>query len=81
MGLAAVMDACALLMIGIRNVPTFQARMTFATSRLALVQLCGVFQIEPAADMPPRLRADTFEALVADPKTGAKTIIPHTVRR
>ncbi|MEO8627049.1 MAG: potassium channel family protein [Betaproteobacteria bacterium] len=64
MGLAAVMDACALVMIGIKNVPTFQARMTFATSRLALVQLCRVFQIEPAAVAQPRLTADTFTAVV-----------------
>jgi len=37
--LTAVMDACALLMVGLKGMRTFQARMTFASGRLAVVEL------------------------------------------
>lgn len=41
--LTAVLDSCALVLVGFRGVNTFQARMTFATARLALVEMAAVF--------------------------------------
>ena len=45
--LTVIMDSCALVMVGIKDLSTFQARMTFSTSRLALVELCRVLAVNP----------------------------------
>ena len=47
-GLAAVMDACALIMVGIRDVPPFAGRMTFAMARLTALEMSRVFETKPA---------------------------------
>ncbi|MDQ1472793.1 MAG: hypothetical protein QOJ99_4273 [Bryobacterales bacterium] len=43
--LTAVMDCCALLMVGFKGVRTFRARLTFSTSRQAVVEMGRVFQV------------------------------------
>ena len=53
--LAAIMDTCALIMVGIKDFPTLQARMTFSTSRLAVVELCKVFNLKPQVFADTRL--------------------------
>lgn len=63
--MCAVMDACALLLVGFREVRTFPARMAFATSRLALVELCRVFDIQPRSDAAARTPQCDFQS-VAD---------------
>jgi hypothetical protein len=45
--LTAIMDACALVMVGIKDLPTFQARMTFSTPRLAVIELSRVLAVKP----------------------------------
>ena len=60
--LAAVMDACALLMVGLKGMRTFQARMTFAAGRLAVVELSRVFQVAPETKIQ-RLTHDGFSGL------------------
>ncbi len=43
--IAAIMDTCALLLVGLKSSQGFQARMTFATARLAITELCRIFEI------------------------------------
>jgi hypothetical protein len=43
--LAAIMDCCALLMVGFKGVRTFQARLTFSTARQAVMEMGRVFQV------------------------------------
>lgn len=57
--LTAVLDACALCMIGIKDGPARQARLTFAIARHALVDLAQVFNTEPRKDLDRLPQADT----------------------
>lgn len=45
--LTAVLDVCALVIAGVEGVPTFQARLTFAIARHAVVDLSQVFRKRP----------------------------------
>lgn len=58
--LAAIMDACALLMAGLKGTRTFQARMTFAAARLAVVEIGRVFRVAPVAPVVDRLPPAEF---------------------
>jgi len=54
--LTAILDVCALAMVGLEGMCQYQARMTFAIARHALVDLSQVFSAPPAAgrkDQPP----------------------------
>ena len=62
-GIAAVMDTCAVLLVGINGARTFQARMTFSAARLAITELGRVFQIAPRPPDHERLTAGEFRAL------------------
>jgi hypothetical protein len=46
--LTAILDACALVLTGIDDIPQRPAKLTFAIARHAVVDLCGVFSIAPA---------------------------------
>jgi hypothetical protein len=61
--MCAILDCCALLLVGLRDVRTFPAKMTFATCRLALIELCRVFQIQPSPDSDARQPAFDFSAV------------------
>jgi hypothetical protein len=61
--LTAVLDTCALLLTGFSGVRTFQGRVTFATGRLAVVELCRVFHLRTSASGPDRLPEDEFKQL------------------
>jgi hypothetical protein len=63
-GLAAVMDSCALIMVGIKDVRPFEARMTFAMARLTVLEMSRVFETRPATGLDRLSRMD-FEALAA----------------
>ena len=68
--LAAVMDSCALVLTGFRDVNTFQARMTFSTTRFALVEMTRVFGAYSVGAVGAgvgreRLPADEFRRLAA----------------
>jgi Ion channel len=54
--LTAVMDACALVMVGFRGVNTFQARTTFGTSRLAVLEMARVFDARHIEQETVRVR-------------------------
>ncbi|MBV9308399.1 MAG: two pore domain potassium channel family protein [Acidobacteriaceae bacterium] len=61
--LTAILDTCALLLTGFSGVRTFQARVTFATGRLAAVELCRVFHLKALASATDRLPPDDFVQL------------------
>jgi voltage-gated potassium channel Kch len=50
-----ILDTCALLMVGVRRHNPYQAQLTFAMARHAVVDLALVFQTPPRAPDPDRL--------------------------
>jgi hypothetical protein len=56
--LTAVLDTCALLIVGTRECNTFQAQLTFAMARHAAVDLSLVFGVPPVPPDPERLSAE-----------------------
>jgi hypothetical protein len=63
--LAAITDCCVIVMVGLRDVPAFQAKMTFAMARLAMVELCRVFHLSPIPHSEDRIVHGDFQALDA----------------
>lgn len=61
--MCAVMDTCAMCLVGLRDVETFTAKMTFATARLALVELSRIFELSPRTNAPDRLPASEFQVM------------------
>jgi hypothetical protein len=63
--LVAILDACALVMVGVDDVDSFQARLTFAIGRHALVDLAQTFRLKPETPANPRLGAAAIVELRA----------------
>jgi hypothetical protein len=61
--LTAMLDTCALVVAGVEGVPTFQARLTFAIARHAVVDLSQVFRRRPRPLTTDRLSAEEFGRL------------------
>lgn len=65
--LVAILDTCALVIVGVEGIDPFQARLTFAIGRHALVDLSQAFRLklEPAESlrMPPGELAELREWL------------------
>jgi hypothetical protein len=61
--MCAILDCCALMLVGLRDVETFSAKMAFATSRLALIELSRVFDIQPRAQADARRPGFDFQAV------------------
>lgn len=61
--LTTIMDSCALVMVGLKGVPTFRARMAFSTARQAVVEMGRVFQVGIAVSDEDRLPAEKFDRL------------------
>ena len=59
--IATILGVCATILTGVRGVPTFQARITFAMARLATVELCRVFHLRVTRNVDERLGHDSFE--------------------
>ena len=64
--LAAITDCCVIVMVGLKDVPAFQAKMTFAMARHAMVELCRVFHLSPIPHPEDRIGRDEFQALNAE---------------
>ncbi len=64
--LTAVLDTCSLVMIGVNDLPDWQARLTFAICRHALVDIAQVFHRAPQVCPDDRLTRERFEQLCAD---------------
>lgn len=68
--LVAVLDVCVLAMVGLEGMCQYQARMTFAIARHALVDLSQVFSAPPEKDgrlnrLSPEIFAELHKALTA----------------
>jgi hypothetical protein len=54
-GLTAILDTSTLIIVGIKDAPAWQAKLTFAMARHALVDLAQSFNTPPVAPDPERL--------------------------
>ncbi len=73
--LTAIMDACALLMVGIKDLPTFHARMTFANARLAIIELSRVLAVKPQVSGETRLPSSRYARMRAELAASGMMII------
>ncbi len=65
--LAVVMDACALILVGVEALPPLQARMTFSMTRQVLVEMAASFRSEPSRyDGSDRLPPEVWDRMVAE---------------
>jgi hypothetical protein len=46
--LTTILDTCALVLVGVRNTQTWQAKLTFAMARHAVVDIAQIFRADPA---------------------------------
>jgi hypothetical protein len=53
--LTAILDVCSLAIVGVEKIPAWQARLTFAMARHAMVDISQVFGQKPKKDMADRL--------------------------
>jgi hypothetical protein len=58
--LTTILDMCSLIIVGVEKGPVWQAKLTFAMSRHALVDLAQVFNTPPRAPRPDRLPPTTL---------------------
>jgi len=58
-----ILDACALVMAGIRDLPPRQAQLTFAMARHAVVDIAQILRRPPRAPEPDRLPPAVLERL------------------
>jgi hypothetical protein len=61
--LATVLDACALVIAGVKGAVPYQAQLTFAMARHAAVDLALVFRTPPQAPDPDRLPPEQLQRL------------------
>ncbi|MHB8285719.1 MAG: potassium channel family protein [Caulobacteraceae bacterium] len=59
-GLAAVMDACAMVLVGVSDLKPLQARMTFAMARHVVMEMGRSLHVAPQRDQPNRLSHEDF---------------------
>lgn len=64
--LSTIMDSCALLMVGLKGVRTFRARLAFSTARQAVIEMGRVFQAGALPLEEDRLPSHKFEQLRSD---------------
>jgi hypothetical protein len=62
-GLTAVLDTCAFLIVGVKGNNPYQAQLTFAVARHAVVDLALVFRTPPVAPDPDRLDSKQLQRL------------------
>ncbi|HWB09053.1 MAG TPA: potassium channel family protein [Pirellulales bacterium] len=61
--LTAVLDGCALVIAGIKEMDSYQAQLTFAMARHTIVDLSLVLKVPPSAPAADRLPPDEFQRL------------------
>ncbi|MEP6570988.1 MAG: potassium channel family protein [Acidobacteriota bacterium] len=63
--LTTILDSCALVLVGVGNTPTWQAKLTFAMARHAVVDLAQIFWTTPPDPRaaPSRLRPGELERI------------------
>ena len=68
--LTAVIDACALILVGIEGTQPLQARMTFTMSRMVIVEMARSFAVTPSRHDGGDRLDDTDYRLLADTMAG-----------
>jgi hypothetical protein len=71
--LTVIMDSCALVMVGIRDLAT--ARMTFSSSRLAIAELSRVLAVKPQVLTETRLTSSDYAQMKAELKDSGMLIV------
>jgi hypothetical protein len=61
--LTAVLDTCAVLMVGVKGADLYQAQLTFAMARHAAVDLALVLKVQPEPPLIDRLTSEQFHRL------------------
>ena len=61
--LTAILDLCALILVGVDDIPKLPARLTYAIARHAAVDLSQVFNVHPAFKPYDRLPPDDLRRL------------------
>jgi hypothetical protein len=61
--LTAILDVCALVIVGVEKVPAWQARLTFAMARHAMVDIAQVFGQKPKSLVVDRLPPEKLTLL------------------
>jgi hypothetical protein len=61
--LTAILDTCALVIAGVKNLDGYQAQLTFAMARHAVVDLALVFKLAPPPESSERLSTAQFQML------------------
>jgi hypothetical protein len=63
--LTTILDTCALVLVGVRNTQTWQAKLTFAMARHAVVDIAQIFRADPtqAKARPGRLLPGDIERI------------------
>jgi hypothetical protein len=61
--LSAILDTCSLLIVAVKGADPYQAQLTFAMARHALVDLALVFKTAPIAPDPDRLTPGRLDEL------------------
>ncbi len=84
--LAAVMDCCALILVGVTQIPPLQARMTFSMARQVVVQMASSFEVTPSRyEHHDRLPPDAYQRMQGylaeagiewEPDSDAETMLP-----
>jgi hypothetical protein len=63
--ITTILDSCALLIVGVGEVPIRQARLTFAMARHAVVDIAQILNASPRPPAPERLQPEEFARLRA----------------
>jgi hypothetical protein len=61
--LVAVLDTCALVLVGVERIDPFQARLTFAIARHTLVDLCQTLALRPRTEGAARIASEDLATL------------------
>ena len=62
--MTTILDTCALVMVGIEGTPTWQAKLTFAIARHAVVDIAQIFRTAPtSAELSARLAHGDLERI------------------
>ncbi len=75
--LTAILDTCALGIVGVPGLPAWQCRLTFAMTRHAVVDLADTLNVEPTVGAPDRL-PDAERARLWDAVQPAAEGVPAT---
>jgi hypothetical protein len=73
--LTVIMGSCALVMVGMKDLPTLQARMTFSSSRLAVIELSRVLAVKPQVMAEARLTSADYAQMRTELKNSGMIIV------